>query len=163
MFVFSCNRLLCLPRFGHRTAIFVLLIAFCTIPAGSGGMAETRSAVKTEYQQAIRAVIERQIEAFRRDDAERAFSFAAPSIRRQFVTAENFMRMVRIAYLPVYRPKRMIFAAFRPVGSGDMIVRTLVVGPDDRTVQAIYRLQRQDDGAWRISACLLLPYDGRGA
>lgn len=163
MFNFLYNQILRFELCGHRKVIYVLFIAFCTIAAGRCGMAQGQAAVSVSEQQAIRDVIERQVDAFRRDDAELAFSFAAPSIRHQFVTAENFMRMVRIAYLPVYKPKRMIFAAFRMVGSGDIIVRTLVVGPDDRTVQAIYRLQKQDNGDWRISACLLLPYDGQGA
>jgi len=163
MSVFFRNRLLSWSWFKHQMAIFVSLAAICTIAATVPAAAQTHSSVTASDQQAARSIIERQMEAFRRDDGETAFSYAAPAIRRQFVTAENFMRMVRIAYFPVYRPKKVIFAAFRLIGSGDMIVRTLIVGPDEKTVQAIYRLQRQNDGFWRISACVLLPFDGKGA
>jgi hypothetical protein len=44
---------------------------------------------------AVRETIEAQLDAFQRDDAQRAFSLAAPGIRAQFGTAENFMQMVR--------------------------------------------------------------------
>ncbi len=160
---FFCGRLLFWPWFKQQMGIFVSFAAICTIVAVVPAAAQTHSSVPAPDRQAARSIIERQMEAFRRDDGETAFSYAAPAIRRQFVTAENFMRMVRIAYFPVYRPKKVIFAAFRLIGSGDMIIRTLIVGPDDRTVQAIYRLQRQNGGSWRISACVLMPFDGKGA
>lgn len=44
---------------------------------------------------AIRQVIEAQIAAFRRDDAEGAFALATPGIRAAFGTAANFLEMVR--------------------------------------------------------------------
>ena len=44
---------------------------------------------------AVRKVIEAQLDAFRKDDAPRAFSYATAGIRMTFGTAENFMEMVR--------------------------------------------------------------------
>jgi hypothetical protein len=64
---------------------------------------------------AVREVIEAQLDAFRRDDAQRAFSFAAPVIREQFGTAENFMQMVRTSYAVVYRPRSVKFETFEVV------------------------------------------------
>ena len=46
----------------------------------------------------IRSVIEAQIAAFRADDATRAFSYAAPGIRREMGTPERFVAMVRSSY-----------------------------------------------------------------
>ena len=57
----------------------------------------------------IRAVIEAQLDAFKHDDAARAFSYAAPGIRETFGTAQNFMEMVRTQYPVVYRPSRVEF------------------------------------------------------
>ena len=51
----------------------------------------------------MRAVIEAQLDAFRKDDAARAFSLATPGIREAFGSLENFMNMVRSAYAVVYR------------------------------------------------------------
>ena len=55
---------------------------------------------------AIAKIIRDQMAALRRDDGAAAFSHAVPGIRRQFSTAENFMRMVRTGYRAVYRPRR---------------------------------------------------------
>ena len=46
---------------------------------------------------AVRLVIEKQLAAFADDDAEQAFAFASPKIQDMFITARNFMDMVRIA------------------------------------------------------------------
>jgi len=58
---------------------------------------------------AMRKVIQAQLDAFRADAGERAFSYAAPGIREQFKTAENFMRMVKTSYPAVYRPASVAF------------------------------------------------------
>ncbi len=54
-----------------------------------------QDAVPPEEARAVRAVIEAQLDAFRRDDAARAFSLATPGIRATFGDAETFMNMVR--------------------------------------------------------------------
>jgi hypothetical protein len=41
---------------------------------------------------AMREVIEAQLEAFRRDDAPRAFSYAAPEIRESFGTPDPMVK-----------------------------------------------------------------------
>jgi hypothetical protein len=56
---------------------------------------------------AIRAVIERQLEAFRQEDAAAAFALASPEIQVKYGRPENFMTMVKTFYEPVYRPRRM--------------------------------------------------------
>ena len=43
------------------------------------------------------------------DDAKRAFSYAAPSIRAMFGTPERFLAMVRAGYPVVYRPPAVTF------------------------------------------------------
>jgi hypothetical protein len=103
---------------------------------------------------AIRSVIEGQIAAFRRDDGEAAFSFAAPGIRRQFGTVDTFMAMVRGGYQPVYRPQTYRFGALAVID--DLIVQKLhVVGPDGRAATAFYIMEQQADGSWRIAGCSL--------
>ncbi len=105
---------------------------------------------------AIRAVIENQIAAFRRDDAEAAFGYAAPSIQAMFGTPENFIRMVREDYQAVYRPREVEFRELE-MRRGIPTQRVLVVGPDGTPKLALYPMQRQPDGAWRIAGCTLVP------
>jgi len=42
----------------------------------------------------IRQVIERQIDAFRRDDAQGAFALVSPGVRDSFGTAERFLEAI---------------------------------------------------------------------
>lgn len=64
---------------------------------------------------AVEATIGAQIEAFRNDDFERAFTFASPTIRQIFGTPENFGVMVRRGYPMVWRPAEVRFLDLREV------------------------------------------------
>ena len=103
---------------------------------------------------AIRQVIESQIDAFRHDDGTTAFGFASPSIQQKFGDAGNFMNMVRNGYPQVYRPKTVEFEELSVEDMGP-VQNVLVVGPDGIPVMAIYLMQRQPDGSWRINGVYL--------
>jgi hypothetical protein len=51
---------------------------------------------------AAQSVIRSQVEAFGRDDAAAAYSYAAPANREMFPQADIFMYMVQHSYPPVY-------------------------------------------------------------
>ncbi len=104
---------------------------------------------------AIRAVIEHQLAAFQRDDAASAFSDASPGIQAKFGIPEIFMEMVRTGYQPVYRPRETEFRELVSSPAG-LVQKVLFVGPDGRPVLALYSMEREDDGSWRISGCVLL-------
>lgn len=104
----------------------------------------------------IRGVISAQMEAFKHDDAVLAFSFATPGIQEMMGTPEQFLALVRAQYLPVYRSKKVVFRD--PVKLADrpgIVQPAVVTGPDDMPVFALYTVEQQVDGAWRISGCLL--------
>jgi hypothetical protein len=104
--------------------------------------------------EAIRALIDDQIAAFRRHDAEGAWRHVAPELREKFGTADVFLRMVRDGYRPVYAPRSYSFGPLQatPDGLGQWLE---IIGPDGERVQAMYLLERQPDGTWRTSGCLL--------
>ncbi len=106
-------------------------------------------------QQAIRGVIEAQLGAFRRDDGMAAFSYASPVIREKFGTPENFMAMVRGSYAAVYRPRQVEFRETRTM-AGQTAQAVRFVGPDGKAVLAIYTMERQPDGGWRIGGVYLV-------
>ena len=108
---------------------------------------------------AIRSVIERQLEALRRDDADGAFAFASPGIRTQFGTAKNFLAMVRASYQPVYRPRSVVFEDITPV-EGIPTQQVLLLGPNGEPVRALYLMEKQPDGTWKINGCYLVPIEG---
>lgn len=124
--------------------------------AGAGVQA---AELASQDRQAIRAVIESQLAAFARDDAAAAFAYAAPAIKAQIGTAERFMAMVRGAYAPVYRPRRVVFAELDT--SGALPVQVVQIeGPRGGAFLAHYPMQRQADGGWLIAGCYLVPAPG---
>jgi len=102
----------------------------------------------------IRAVITSQLDAFQRDDADAAFSFASPAIQKQFHTASEFMQMVRTGYGAVYRPASVQFLDHF-VLSDQPIQPLEIVMPDASVVVAFYIMERQPGGDWKIAGCAL--------
>ncbi len=131
--------------------VAVLLCGLASSAAGESGSASLGPADRS----AIRGVIETQIAAFRRDDGNAAFALASPEIQRAFRAPEIFMAMVRRGYQPVYRPRQVEFRDI-VVLDGVPTQEVHVVAPDGRPVIALYPMQRQPDGSWRIRGCYLL-------
>ena len=111
-------------------------------------------AVPAEDARAVRAVIEAQLDAFRRDDAARAFSYASPEIRGMFATPAKFMHMVRTQYAVVYRPASV---AFEPpvISEGQVLQPVRFTDAEGRAWGAIYPMWREPDGTWRVDGCYL--------
>jgi hypothetical protein len=110
--------------------------------------------VSPSDQEAIRDVIQKQVEAFRRDDGDTAFGYASPAIRGMFGTPDVFMDMVRQGYRPVYRPRVFEFREIVTL-HGMVTQKVHVVGPDGRPVTAFYPMTQLPDGSWRIEGCYL--------
>lgn len=110
--------------------------------------------VSSSDQDAIRDVIQRQVDAFRRDDGDAAFGFASPNIRGMFGSSDVFMDMVRQGYQPVYRPRVFEFREIVTL-HGMVTQKVHVIGPDGRPVTAFYPMAQQPDGSWRIEGCYL--------
>lgn len=105
-------------------------------------------------QAAIASVIQAQIEAFRHDDAPGAFAYAAPSIQAMFENPDRFMAMVRAGYPPVYRPRSVDMAGLEQI-DGQLTQKVELTGPDGQPALALYTMQRQADGNWKITGCAL--------
>ena len=106
-----------------------------------------------------RAIVERQFDAFERDDGEAAYALAAPTIKDMFSDADHFMEMVRDHYAPVYRHRSADFGAFKESGDEASLEATLV--DDDNVVwTALYSFRRVSNGDWLISGCVLAKAEG---
>jgi hypothetical protein len=104
---------------------------------------------------AIQQVIQGQMNAFRVDDWNAAFAYAAPSIQTKFQSPQVFSQMVTQAYQPVYRPRGVEFRELKASEFGPT-QEVFVVGPDGLSYLAYYTMERQADGTWRISGCYLV-------
>jgi hypothetical protein len=101
-----------------------------------------------------RALIERQLDAFERDDAAAAYALAAPTIKDMFSDADHFIAMVRDHYAPVYRHRSAEFGAFKESGNDASLEATLV-DQDNVVWTALYSFRRVPNGDWLISGCVL--------
>ncbi len=138
----------------------LVVLALVVWPLASWGQDAGGSTLGSADAAAIRSVIERQLAAFQRDDDAAAFAFAAPAIQAIFGTAEAFMEMVRRGYAPVYRPRGTEFASLVVTADGP-VQKVLFAGPDGRLVLALYCMEREPDGSWRISGCVLVKPEER--
>ncbi len=111
---------------------------------------------------AIRDVISRQLDAFLADDAARAYGFASPGIQQLFPGEERFMGMVRQGYPPVYRPRSREFGELRETPQGPVQEVTLI-DADGQVWLALYTMERQPDGSWKIAGVRLLRQDAIAA
>jgi hypothetical protein len=124
----------------------VLLVAFLIGSAALAGAAED---VVTGQ-----SVIRSQEEAFSRDDAATAYTFAAPAIKSWYRTPETFMYMVRNGYAPVYRHRSFEFGEAR-ASQGKIVQEVHIIDADGVAWEALYTLEPQSDGSLKISSCVL--------
>ncbi|PKA39862.1 DUF4864 domain-containing protein [Rhizobium sullae] len=107
---------------------------------------------------ATRHIIEDQITAFLKDDAEAAYSFAAPGIKAMYPDKNTFFAMVKKSYEPVYHPGNYAFGRSRSIDDGTMIYHeVLISGRDGKDWTAIYQMMRQPDGGYKINGVQIVP------
>ena len=141
----------------HRVLAGLLFAATLAGLLSAPARAEPVSAADT---QAVRAVVEAQLAAFAEDDGQRAFSYAAPSIREMFGSPERFMAMVRGSYPVVYRPSAVVFLHPAWV-QGQLVQGVHLTDAGGALWLAVYQLERQPDKSWRISGCDVQPASGK--
>lgn len=127
---------------------FVTAIAMLLAMTGFAGAGEAE--VK-----AAQGSIDAQLKAFQAGDNARAYSYAAPNIQRIFPTVDAFMGMVANGYQPVAKPKSYSFGKVEELAAGSVIQQVLIVGPDGKDYEAVYTLEIQPDGTFRITGVSL--------
>lgn len=129
---------------------FLLMLPAIAMPAPS--------AYADEPVEASRRVIEQQIDAFLKDDAETAYSFAAPGIKARYPDKEAFFAMVKKSYQPVYHPGNYAFGRSRMLEDGAIVLHELMItGDNGRYWKAFYMMARQADGSYKIGGVVILP------
>ena len=100
-------------------------------------------------------VIRAQEQAFAQDDAAAAYSQAAPAIKEIFPAPDIFMSMVQKGYAPVYRHKSFAFGESKIEGSS-VAQRVHIIDANGEAWEALYTLEQQADGSYKITGCSLL-------
>ena len=126
----------------------LLLLCALALPAAAP------AAVTSEDVAEIRAVINRQLDAFKRDDARQAFALVSPGVQQAFGTPERFLDTVRVSYRVVYRPSAVSFLGLTVIGQ-DAVQQVQLTDRSGAVWLAYYAMQRQRDGSWRTNGCHL--------
>ncbi len=105
-------------------------------------------------QSEIEGTISSQIEAFKADDFEQAFTFATPNLRRMFQTPENFQRMVIGGYPMVWRPAEVEYLELREY-EGAMFQKVRIIDQKGAMHTLMYRMIETPEG-WRIGGVQIL-------
>ncbi|MBN8995735.1 MAG: DUF4864 domain-containing protein [Rhizobiales bacterium] len=124
-----------------------------------GGPAARADDLSDGDRDAIRSIVMGQMTAFQHDDGNAAYGYASPAIRELFPSPDIFMNMVRKGYPPVYRPQSVTFGEIGDSPRGPQ-QKVFLTGPDGKSYVAVYTLQRQPDGTWKINGCTLVEDTG---
>lgn len=142
----------------NRRAMLALFAAVCvTLSAISVSAKGLPAADET----AIQSIIEGQLAAFRADDAATAFSYASDTIKMKFGDADNFLHMVKTLYYPVYRPASYQFMDLS-AEPGGVFQPVMIAKNTGDTVVALYLMEKDETGRWRIAGVRLVNPPGAG-
>ena len=121
---------------------------------GIYGLAQSEISYEKDFNES-QIVIESQIQAFLDENAELAYSYAAPLIKMKFNSPLEFMSMVKNYYEPVYNPKQFYFIDSKYF-EGAIYHQLQVISQQNESFLATYSLI-QDEGIWKISGCAVYP------
>ena len=134
----------------HLKKTILIIATFLSISS----LAKSEISYEKEFDE-TQFIIESQIQAFLDDNAELAYSYAAPMIKLKFNNPIEFMSMVKNYYEPVYNPKQFYFIDARYF-EGAIYHQLQVISQQDESFLATYSLI-QDEGNWKISGCAVYP------
>ncbi len=147
-----------------RRAILFLAVMACWF-AAAWTMSAVRAAEPASVDKralhaadwsAIKKVIADQRSALKSGDAAKAFSYATPGIRGEFRDSANFIDMVRTMYSALLTARYVEFLEGAVI-DGTVIQPLRLVGTDNTVRVALYIMEKQDNGAWRIGGCRIAP------
>ena len=150
----SVLRQLLLRQLRLRQLLLRLLRPIAAALVALGLLSTPSSAQTADEAAAFRGVISAQVDAFRADAWDKAFSYASPDIRTMFGTAERFRSMVTGDYEAVARPRVFEFED-ATILDGRPTQPVFVIGPDGVARRAFYFMERQPDGSWKIDGVVL--------
>jgi Domain of unknown function (DUF4864) len=105
------------------------------------------------------SAIDGQIRAFLADKDAEAYAFAAPNVRTFFPTVESFMGMVKGGYPQVHRPQNWDFGRTQTTDSGAVMQEVLITDMTGKNWAALYTVEKQSDGNWKITGVSLKKTD----
>ncbi|HSS69864.1 MAG TPA: DUF4864 domain-containing protein [Casimicrobiaceae bacterium] len=131
-------------------------IALCLGPLARAADPPLSKELSSQEWQAIRKVISQQLAALRAGDGGKAFGYATPGVQAQFGDARSFMAMVRHAYSPLLDARYSEFLEGAVI-EGIVVQPLRLIAQDNTVLVALYTVEHQKRGGWRISGCMIAP------
>lgn len=104
---------------------------------------------------AIQNAVQLQIDALAKDDADGAFALTSADTRNRLGTPDNFLRLIKEQYDPVYRHRLAIFSSPQVI-DGKVYQSVRLTDFDSHVWLAIYLMHKDADGTWKIDGCQLV-------
>lgn len=139
------------------------LIALALVAIVAWPLTLSAQAVTDAEAQEFQHIITSQLNAFNADDGATAYGFAAPAIKRMFPSPEIFMSMVQKGYPPVYRRQSYSFGRIGNEMGGAPTQHVTIIDQSGKAWIALYAMERQPDGSWKIVGCQLVEEPGADA
>lgn len=114
-------------------------------------------------KQAFEQVISGQLEAFKANDGPLAYSFAAPIVTKIFPTVDIFMAMVKRGYQAVYTNSKYKFGELTTDILGRPAQHVTITAGDGKRYEAVYSMEKQPDGNWKIAGVQMVEILGLNA
>jgi hypothetical protein len=100
-------------------------------------------------------IVMQQLEAFRRDDYDVAFTFASEHIHQLF-DRPRFEAMVRGGYPEIARSASALITGSERGDAGQLYLLVRVLGANGQAIEALYEMVLEN-GAWRINGVVARP------
>jgi ketosteroid isomerase-like protein len=136
-----------------RTLFAILFSVFLLMPAYSEDLSPADKS-------SVQAVIAGQLEAFKAGDGPKAYSYAAPFVTQVFPTVEVFMSMVKRGYEPIFRNTKYGFGTVTTDTLGRPTQHVTITAADGKRYEAVYAMQQQPDGSWKIAGVQMVEIPG---
>ena len=134
-----------------KRIVFGLALTLLPLCAAAWAQAEKGNA------KAAAEPVVKQLEAFRRDDYDTAFTFASAEIQTQF-DRQSFEVMVRRGYPEIARSSFAAVVKTELAPHGAAYVTVKIRGANGQSIEALYELVWQD--GWRINGVVTRPDAG---
>jgi hypothetical protein len=135
-----------------RRVIGIALVLVGSITAGAAVAQPDKDA------QAAAGPVMQQLEAFRRDDYDTAYTFASAKVRQIF-DRRAFEQMVKRGYPEIARSTFAVVAESQVTRDGHVFLRVKVRGANGDSVEAVYDMI-WEGGSWKINGVAARPDPG---
>lgn len=135
----------------RRFIVMLSMLAGLALPF----LAVAADEITQEDKIAIHTVVQSQLDALAEDDAAAAFALATADSRSRLGDPDTFLRIIKEHFTPIYRHQRALFSTPEMI-AGRMLQIVRLTDGDNSVWLAVYQMQREQDGKWKIAGCKLV-------